>query len=81
MVLDEATSALDTESERLVQNALENMMKHRTSIVIAHRLSTIQNADLIVVMQKGRIVEQGTHSELIQKNGMYKRLVEMQTIE
>ena len=81
MVLDEATSALDTESERLVQNALENMMKHRTSIVIAHRLSTIQNTDLIVVMQKGRIVEQGTHSELIQKNGMYKRLVEMQTIE
>ena len=81
MVLDEATSALDTESERLVQNALENMMKHRTSIVIAHRLSTIQNADLIVVMQKGRIIEQGTHSELIQKNGMYKRLVEMQTIE
>ena len=81
MVLDEATSALDTESERLVQNALENMMKHRTSIVIAHRLSTIQNADLIVVMQKGRIVEQGTHTELIRKNGMYKRLVEMQTIE
>ena len=81
MVLDEATSALDTESERLVQNALENMMKHRTSIVIAHRLSTIQNADLIVVMHKGRIVEQGTHTELIQKNGMYKRLVEMQTIE
>ena len=81
MVLDEATSALDTESERLVQNALENMMKHRTSIVIAHRLSTIQNADLIVVMQKGRIVEQGTHTKLIQKNGMYKRLVEMQTIE
>ena len=81
MVLDEATSALDTESERLVQNALENMMKHRTSIVIAHRLSTIQNADLIVVMQKGRIVEQGTHTEIRQKNGMYKRLVEMQTIE
>ncbi|WP_281639862.1 ABC transporter ATP-binding protein [Capnocytophaga sputigena] len=81
MMLDEATSALDTESERLVQSALENMMKHRTSIVIAHRLSTIQNADLIVVMQKGRIVEQGTHTELIQKNGMYKRLVEMQTIE
>ena len=81
MVLDEATSALDTESERLVQNALENMMKHRTSIVIAHRLSTIQNADLIVVMQKGRIIEQGTHTELIQKNGMYKRLVEMQTID
>ena len=81
MVLDEATSALDTESERLVQNALENMMKHRTSIVIAHRLSTIQNADLIVVMQKGRIVEQGTHTELLQKQGMYKKLVEMQSFE
>lgn len=81
MILDEATSALDTESERLVQNALENMMKNRTSIVIAHRLSTIQNADLIVVMQKGRIVEQGTHSELLQKQGMYKKLVEMQSFE
>ena len=81
MLLDEATSALDTESERLVQSALENMMKHRTSVVIAHRLSTIQNADLIVVMQKGQIVEQGTHSELIQKNGMYKKLVEMQSFE
>ena len=81
MVLDEATSALDTESERLVQSALENMMKNRTSVVIAHRLSTIQNADLIVVMQKGRIVEQGTHTELIQKQGMYKRLVEMQSFE
>ena len=81
MVLDEATSALDTESERLVQNALENMMKNRTSVVIAHRLSTIQNADQIVVMQKGQIVEQGTHTELIQKNGMYKKLVEMQSFE
>ncbi|MFJ1440168.1 ABC transporter ATP-binding protein [Capnocytophaga canimorsus] len=79
MILDEATSALDTESERLVQNALENMMKNRTSIVIAHRLSTIQNADLIVVMQKGKIVEQGTHSELLAKKGMYHKLVEMQS--
>ncbi|GJQ04082.1 ABC transporter ATP-binding protein [Capnocytophaga canimorsus] len=79
MILDEATSALDTESERLVQNALENMMKNRTSIVIAHRLSTIQNADLIVVMQKGKIVEQGTHTQLLAKKGMYHKLVEMQS--
>ena len=81
MVLDEATSALDSESERLVQSALENMMKNRTSVVIAHRLSTIQNADQIVVMQKGRIIEQGTHSELLRKQGMYKKLVEMQSFE
>ena len=81
MILDEATSALDTESERLVQEALENMMKNRTSIVIAHRLSTIQNANLIIVMQKGEIAEQGTHSQLIAKNGVYKRLVEMQSFE
>ena len=81
MILDEATSALDTESERLVQQALENMMKNRTSIVIAHRLSTIQNADEIVVMQKGQIVEQGKHQELIAKNGVYKKLVEMQSFE
>ena len=81
MILDEATSALDTESERLVQDALENMMKNRTSIVIAHRLSTIQNADLIVVMQKGEIAEQGTHTELIAKNGVYKKLVDMQSFE
>ncbi|MDH7914159.1 ABC transporter ATP-binding protein [Winogradskyella sp. SYSU M77433] len=81
MILDEATSALDTESERLVQDALEKMMKNRTSIVIAHRLSTIQNADLIVVMQKGEIAEQGTHTELIAKNGVYKKLVEMQSFE
>ncbi len=80
MILDEATSALDTESERLVQVALENMMKNRTSIVIAHRLSTIQNADVIVVMQKGEIVEQGTHEELINNNSMYSKLVQMQTI-
>ncbi|GAL63998.1 ABC transporter ATP-binding protein [Algibacter lectus] len=81
MVLDEATSALDTESERLVQVALENMMKNRTSIVIAHRLSTIQNADQIVVLNKGEIVEQGKHQELIDKNGVYKKLVDMQSFE
>ena len=81
MILDEATSALDTESERLVQVALENMMKNRTSIVIAHRLSTIQNADQIIVMQKGEIVEQGKHKELLDKNGIYKNLVSMQSFE
>ncbi|MFV8226014.1 ABC transporter ATP-binding protein [Christiangramia aquimixticola] len=81
MILDEATSALDTESEKLVQKALENMMKNRTSIVIAHRLSTIQNADKIVVMQKGEIVEQGKHQELIDVNGTYKKLVDMQSFE
>ena len=81
MILDEATSALDTESEKLVQVALENMMQNRTSIVIAHRLSTIQKADLIVVMQKGRIVEQGTHDQLLTHNGTYKKLVTMQSFE
>jgi subfamily B ATP-binding cassette protein MsbA len=81
MILDEATSALDTESERLVQVALENMMKNRTSIVIAHRLSTIQNADEIIVMQRGEIVEQGKHNELLEKNGTYKKLVDMQSFE
>ncbi|WP_026710927.1 ABC transporter ATP-binding protein [Flavobacterium filum] len=81
MILDEATSALDTESEKLVQVALENMMQNRTSIVIAHRLSTIQKADVIVVMQKGEIVEQGTHDELLAKNGMYAKLVMMQSFE
>ncbi len=81
MILDEATSALDTESERLVQSALENMMKNRTSIVIAHRLSTIQNSDLIVVMQKGKIVEKGRHEELITKNGTYQKLVTMQSFD
>ncbi|MDV6167968.1 ABC transporter ATP-binding protein [Flavobacterium sp. DG1-102-2] len=81
MILDEATSALDTESERLVQEALENMMQNRTSVVIAHRLSTIQKADKIVVMQKGRIVEQGTHDELIAREGTYKKLVMMQSFE
>jgi len=81
MILDEATSALDTESEKFVQVALENMMQNRTSIVIAHRLSTIQKADVIVVMQKGEIVEQGNHDELLAKNGMYARLVSMQSFE
>ncbi|MXN91848.1 ATP-binding cassette domain-containing protein [Flavobacterium sp. Sd200] len=81
MILDEATSALDTESERLVQQALDNMMKNRTSVVIAHRLSTIQKADKIVVMQKGRIVEHGTHDELIALNGTYNKLVMMQSFE
>lgn len=80
MILDEATSALDTESERLVQVALENMMKNRTSIVIAHRLSTIQNADEIIVLQKGSIAEKGTHAELINKKGIYKKLVDMQNL-
>ena len=79
MILDEATSALDTESERMVQVALENMMKNRTSIVIAHRLSTIQKADLIVVMQKGKIAEQGKHGELLKKKGIYSNLVKMQS--
>ena len=81
MILDEATSALDTESEKFVQVALENMMQNRTSIVIAHRLSTIQKADNIIVMQKGEIVEQGTHDELIAQNGSYSKLVMMQSFE
>lgn len=78
MLLDEATSALDTESEKLVQNALNNLMQNRTSIVIAHRLSTIQNADSIIVIDKGIVVETGSHSELIKHNGLYNRLIEMQ---
>lgn len=80
MILDEATSALDSESEKLVQEALENMMKNRTSVVIAHRLSTIQNADIIVVMRKGEIVEQGTHKELLALQGEYYKLVTMQSL-
>jgi subfamily B ATP-binding cassette protein MsbA len=81
LILDEATSALDTESERLVQEALIEMMKSRTSIVIAHRLSTIQNADLIVVLQDGKITEKGTHDELIAKNGTYKKLIDLQSFQ
>ncbi len=80
MILDEATSALDTESEQLVQNALEKMMENRTSMVIAHRLSTIQKADTIVVLHKGEISEQGTHEELISKKGAYYKLVNMQAL-
>lgn len=78
LILDEATSALDTESERLVQDALTNLMKNRTSIVIAHRLSTIQHADEIVVMKEGRIVERGTHAELLKAGGLYSHLCDMQ---
>ncbi|AOW19229.1 ABC transporter ATP-binding protein [Urechidicola croceus] len=80
MILDEATSALDTESEQLVQQALEKMMENRTSLVIAHRLSTIQKADNIVVLRKGEIVEQGKHEELLAKKGEYFKLVSMQTL-
>lgn len=80
LILDEATSALDTESERLVQEALERLMKTRTTIAIAHRLSTIKNADRIYVLYEGRIVESGKHDELVQKNGYYKRLHDMQAL-
>ena len=79
LILDEATSALDTESERLVQEALDHLMKNRTTIVIAHRLSTIKNADMICVMHEGKIVERGTHDELMAMNHYYKKLVDMQT--
>jgi subfamily B ATP-binding cassette protein MsbA len=79
MLLDEATSALDTESEKLVQEALNNLMKNRTSLVIAHRLSTIQSADTILVLEEGKIIEQGNHAELIARDGLYKRLIDMQT--
>lgn len=80
LILDEATSALDTESEKLVQEAITNLMKNRTSIVIAHRLSTIQHADEILVMQKGEIIERGSHEELMAMNGNYTRLITMQSI-
>lgn len=79
LILDEATSALDTESERLVQDALEQLMRNRTTLVVAHRLSTIRNADLICVVHEGQIVEQGKHDELVAKDGYYKHLVDMQT--
>jgi ATP-binding cassette, subfamily B, bacterial MsbA len=81
MILDEATSALDSESERLVQDALNNLMKNRTSIVIAHRLSTIQHADEIVVIQSGQIVERGRHETLLNQSGLYKKLIEIQTMD
>lgn len=81
MILDEATSALDTESEKLVQAALNNLMKNRTTIVIAHRLSTIENADRIIVMSEGHIVEEGKHNELLAKNGAYAALCKMQKSE
>ena len=79
LILDEATSSLDSESERLVQEALEKLMKGRTSVVIAHRLSTVRKADMIIVLNEGTIVEQGTHSELLSNgNGLYKTLTELQ---
>ena len=78
VILDEATSALDNKSEKVVQEALDNLMKNRTVIVIAHRLSTIQNADKIVVINDGKIAEEGTHEELLKKNGAYASLYAMQ---
>jgi len=81
LILDEATSSLDTESERLVQDAINKMMANRTSIVIAHRLSTIRHADEIIVLQKGKIVERGTHDGLLAQNGFYKKLVDMQEVK
>lgn len=81
LILDEATSSLDTESERLVQDAINNMMQNRTSIVIAHRLSTIRHADEIIVLQKGKIVERGNHEQLLSQGGFYKKLVEMQEVK
>ncbi|MEM9831146.1 MAG: ABC transporter ATP-binding protein [Bacteroidota bacterium] len=80
LILDEATSALDSESEQLVQKALTHLMQNRTSLVIAHRLSTIQHADEIVVIQQGKIVERGTHLELVEENGLYRKLTQMQTV-
>ena len=80
LILDEATSSLDTESERLVQDAINKMMQNRTSIVIAHRLSTVRHADEIIVLQKGEIAERGTHDELINQHGIYRKLVDMQEV-
>ncbi len=81
LILDEATSSLDTQSERIVQDAINNLMKNRTCIVIAHRLSTVQHADEIIVMEKGKIVERGTHNDLLSQDGIYRRLVEMQQVK
>lgn len=81
LILDEATSSLDTESEKLVQDAINNLMKDRTSLVIAHRLSTVRHADEIIVLQKGRIAERGKHDDLIQQDGIYRKLVEMQEVK
>jgi subfamily B ATP-binding cassette protein MsbA len=81
IILDEATSSLDSESEKLVQEAIANLMKDRTTLVIAHRLSTINRADNIIVLDDGKIVESGTHRELLEKNGIYGRLYEMQMID
>ena len=81
LLLDEATSALDAENERLVQRALESVMKTRTTIVIAHRLATVQKADRILVLDKGRIVEEGRHADLVRRNGTYARLAELQFVK
>ena len=81
LILDEATSSLDTESEKLVQDAINNLMSNRTSIVIAHRLSTIRNADEIIVLKKGKIVERGTHADLMALGGFYRKLVMMQKVK
>ena len=80
LILDEATSALDSESEKLVQDAILNLTKNRTTLVIAHRLSTIQNADLILVLKEGKIIQSGTHMELIEEVGVYKTLLEIQNL-
>jgi subfamily B ATP-binding cassette protein MsbA len=81
LILDEATSALDSESEKLVQEALFNLMKNRTSIVIAHRLSTIQRADEIIVVQQGEIIERGSHEQLIRHDGIYRKLSDIQKMD
>ena len=80
LILDEATSALDSESEKLVQDAIINLTKNRTTLVIAHRLSTIKNADLILVLKEGKIIQSGTHLELIGEAGIYKNLLEIQNL-